>query len=499
MAKYPVENADADGIADGVNYVLSGPSGIGQQLEGFSGYDSTQLTGNFRVPFTATGASLYVEPIPLVSSEWLDDYTWKYTFAAAQPSAPFSLGNPVRVTGVTPSDYNGTFLRIGVVECSTTYVICREQTPYPNPGVIGTGGQIELNVVDALNSGEGAEIATDANAFVSIDGGNSLVSIAAQVDISPFDYAVLYTDYPAEVPELNIYVLIYRYVAINVGTIPNPQYRFVPDKIISQELLYNAPLNDYTQGVPLTYTFVSGTSDAASGGIYTSQTSDSTSGLGTNARITLQVTAPGTAYSTGSTILSIDGGGNYEVGDTVTWLGTSFGGTTPANDLVLQVASISGTGDITLFNSVTGTSDVGSVGTYTNIFPVSTLGIGTGAEITLNITTAGTAYSTGSTITITNGGSNYQFGDILTVDGLSIGGLSGINDLVFNVASIGGTGDITVPPGTYIEPSVIDNPKSGLYWYLLEINVEPDYLFSAVAVKSITVNRRSLTAQVIKK
>jgi hypothetical protein len=403
MATYPISSGDTANILEAVNYVASGPSGLGQQLQGFSSYTPTNLTGNFRVPFTATGASMYVEPIPLSTAEWLDDYTWKYTFAAAQPSAPFALGNPVRVTGVTPSDYNGYFLRIGVVECTTTYVICREQTPYPNPGVIGTGGQIELNVVDALNLGEGAEISTDANAFLSIDGGNSLVSVTAQVDISPFDYAVLYTDYPTAVPELNIYVLIYRYIAINVGTIPNPQYRFVPDKIVSQELIYNAPLNDYTQGVPVTYNFISGTSDAGSAGIYTSVTATSTSGLGTNAIITLNITAPGTAYSTGSTLLSVGGGGNYQVGDTVTW------------------------------------------------------------------------------------------------DGSLLGGVSGVNDLVLEVASIGGTGDITVPQSLTIFTPVIDDPTSGLYWYLLEVNVEPDYYNSLIAVKSISVNRRNLTAQVLKK
>lgn len=403
MSKYPVEIGDADGVNDAINYVLSGPSGIGQQLQGFSSYGSTQLTGNFRVPFTATGASMYVEPIPLSSSEWLDDYTWKYTFAAAQPTAPFALGSPVRVTGVTPSDYNGYFLRIGVVECSTTYVICREQTPYPNPGVIGTGGQIELNVVDALNSGEGAEISTDANAFVSIDGGNSLVSVTAQVDISPFDYAVLYTEYPFTVPDVSIYVLIYRYVAINVGTIPNPQYRFIPDKIVSQEQIYSAYITGYTQGIPLTYNFVSGTSAVGSAGIYTSQTATATSGSGTNATITLQITADGTAYSTGSTILSIDGGGNYQVGDTVTWDGSLFGG------------------------------------------------------------------------------------------------VSGVNDLVLEVASVDDPGDITVPESLTIFTPIIDDPKSGLYWYLLEVNVVPTYLSAEIAVKSMTVNRRSLTAQVIKK
>jgi hypothetical protein len=403
MATYPIGAGDTANILEAVNYVASGPSGLGQQLQGFSSYTPTNLTGNFRVPFTATGASMYVAPIPLVSSEWLDDYTWKYTFAAAQPSAPFALGSPVRVTGVTPSDFNGYFLRIGVVECSTTYVICREQTSYPNPGVVGTGGQIELNVVDAVNNGEGAELSTDANAFVSIDGGNSLVSVTAQVDISPFDYAVLYTDYPVVVTELDIYVLIYRYVAINVGTIPNPQYRFIPDKIVSQQLIYNAAITDYTQGVPLTYNFISGTSDALSGGIYTSVSPSSTSGFGSNARITLDITAPGTAYSTGSTILSVDGGGNYEVGDTLTFAGSLLGGTTPANDLVLEVATV------------------------------------------------------------------------------------------------GGTGDITVPESLTIFTPIIDNPKSGLYWYLLEVNVVPTYPSSKVAVKSMTVNRRSLTAQVLKK
>jgi hypothetical protein len=403
MATYPITGGDDQSLLEAVNYVASGPSGIGQQLKGFSSYDSTQLTGNFRVPYTATGADLYVAPIALASSEWLDDYTWKYTFAATQPTAPFALGSPVRVTGVTPSDYNGTFLRVGVVECSTTYVICREQTPYPNPGVVGTGGEIGLNVIVAVNGGEGAEISTDANAFVSIDGGNSLVSVTAQVDISPFDYAVLYTAYPAVVPYLDIYVLIYRYVAINVGTIPNPQYRFVPDKIVSQQKIYNTVIDGYTQGIPLTYNFISGTSAVGSAGIYTDKESTITSGSGIGAKITLAIITDGTAYSTGSTILSIDGGGNYEVGDTVTWLGSQ------------------------------------------------------------------------------------------------LGGVDGVNDLVLEVASVDDPGDITVPESLTIFTPVIDDPKSGLYWYLLEVNVVPDYLYSEIAVKSMTVNRRNLTAQVIKK
>ena len=405
MASYPISAGDEQNLLEAVNYVASGPSGVGQQLKGFSSYTSSRITGNFRVPYTnadtnpLTAAKLYVAPIPLSTSEWLDDYTWKYTFATAQAEPPFALGNGVTISGVTPTDYNDTYLRIGVVYCDVNYVILRASGAYPNPGVIGTGGTAELNVT----SGSGALMSTDANAIVSIDGGNSLVSVTAQIDISPFDYAVTYTDYPATAPELNIYVELNRYVAINVGTITTPQYRFVSDITLSRQLIYNTTVTAYTQGIPLTYTVVSGTSNAASGGIYTSKTSDSSSGLGIDARITLRVDTPGTAYSTGSTILSIDGGGNYQVGDTVTWLGTEFGGTSPANDLVLQVATI------------------------------------------------------------------------------------------------GGTGDITVPKSLTIFTPVIDTPKSGLYWYILEVNVEPDLDHAEVAVKSMTLNRRSLTAQVIKK
>jgi hypothetical protein len=398
MATYPISGGDDASLLDVVNYVASGPSGVGQQLEGFSDYNSLQLTGNYRIPYTASTAKLYVAPIALSTAEWLDDYTWKYTFASTQPDVPFALGNGVTISGVTPSDYDDTFSRIGVVECTTNYVILRSSGPYFNPGP-GTGGFASLNVT----SGGGATMSTDANAIVSIDAGNTLVSITGQLDLSAYDYAVTYTDYPTTAPELNVYVQLNRYIAQNSGTAANPQYFYNLDKTISQQLIYNTTVTAYTQGIPLTYTFVSGTSNAASGGIYTSVDSTSTSGNGTGARITLQVTVPGTAYSTGSTILSIDGGGNYQVGDTVTWKGTHFGGTSPANDLVLQVASI------------------------------------------------------------------------------------------------GGTGDITVPKSLTIFTPVIDNPTSGLYWYLLEVLVEPDEDHAEVAVKSMTLNRRSLTAQVIKK
>lgn len=52
MAKFPVEAGDLEGIVDGVNYVLSGPSGLGQNFGGINYSEPAWLTGNLRPPAT---------------------------------------------------------------------------------------------------------------------------------------------------------------------------------------------------------------------------------------------------------------------------------------------------------------------------------------------------------------------------------------------------------------------------------------------------------------
>ena len=39
-------------LNDSVNYLLSGPGGLGQNFQGFSDYNQGQITGNERIPFT---------------------------------------------------------------------------------------------------------------------------------------------------------------------------------------------------------------------------------------------------------------------------------------------------------------------------------------------------------------------------------------------------------------------------------------------------------------
>jgi len=106
MAKYPVEISDAEGTNDAINYLLSGPSGLGQNFKGFSTYLPSDLTGNFRPPFSIAAltspayANLYVPPIPLSSSERLNGFTWKFTFVTPM-APPFALGQGPLISGVT--------------------------------------------------------------------------------------------------------------------------------------------------------------------------------------------------------------------------------------------------------------------------------------------------------------------------------------------------------------------------------------------------------------
>ena len=416
MATYPINAGDQESLLDAVNYVASGPSGLGQQLKGFKssvgeiGNFDTRITGNYRQPYTSSQflagvgytANLYVAPIPLSTSEWLDDYTWKFTFATPQPYPPFQLGNNINTEGITPSDYDTFFNRIGVVECSTTYVIARYQNPFPNPGVVGTGGVVYLWVTSPASNADSAdaEMSTDANAIVSVDAGNNLVSVTGQIEIKNYSYAVFQAP-PSFGARTQMVVALNRYKAYNSGTAANPQYFYEFDATVAAEKIADFYSPEATQGIPTSFDMVSGTSSPSAA--YTLVLSDQTETLTGNGAYVggiFDTTAPGGPY-VGNATFSPSDGGNYAVGDQVKIKGDILGGTTPANDLVMEVASITNTGDI----------------------------------------------------------------------------------------------DVTEPTTVIFTP-VIDNPDSGLYWYIIEIAI---YIQGEVAFKYMTLGRRSLTAQVIKK
>jgi hypothetical protein len=223
---YPIENIDSQLAVDGLNYLLSGPSGLGQDFQGFSSFAPAWLTGNYRTPYTNSSlANVYVAPIPLGTSELLDPYTWKLTFASTQATVPFVPGNGIYVSGVTPDFYDGAYTPIGVVSCTTDYVIARTQGAYVSPGP-GTGGYVLYAVTNS-----GVDNSTDCNSKITVTGGTDRVFISSQLNNKiTYDFGL---------PSNLIYtVSINRYVGEPNTDPVNPGYVFLFDKTVNQKV-YN--------------------------------------------------------------------------------------------------------------------------------------------------------------------------------------------------------------------------------------------------------------------
>ena len=229
MAQYPVESDEQ--LFQAVNYLLSGPGGLGQDFQGFSSSSTGYLTGNFRLPFgQTTTANLYVAPIGLSNAEQLDDRTIKYTFSSAQPSPPFSLGNGINVNGITPSTYNSSNLssagfsifQIGVVECTTTYVIVRTVNPITAPlGTYVSGGTADYRTTE--NVVKSFYASTDCNARVTVTGATDRVVLSGQIN-QTISYEVL--SGPAD---LSVWVTLRRYRGFPNNNPVNPDFVFEID------------------------------------------------------------------------------------------------------------------------------------------------------------------------------------------------------------------------------------------------------------------------------
>jgi hypothetical protein len=225
MAQFPV--SDQQGVIDGLNYVLSGPVSLGQNFAGFSSSAPYDLTGNYRQPFTLVNTStanpplplinLDVAPIALTTSEMLDGRTWKFTFASPQPAAPFINGQPITVSGVS-ADYDGTYSPIGVVECTTTYVIARTNSSYAIVAS-ASGGTVGFGLGTTTTS-------TDCNGKVTVTNATDRVFISAQLNNQ------IWID--PGVQGSSVYrVALNRYIGTPNNDPVNPEYVFDLDATIA--------------------------------------------------------------------------------------------------------------------------------------------------------------------------------------------------------------------------------------------------------------------------
>jgi len=278
MSQFPVEAGDTQGIVEAVNYLLSGPGGLGQNFSGFSAYDPVDsanysyLTGNFRIPFSQVGvAQLYVAPLSLSNAEQLDDRTIKYTFASAQPSPPFAVGNGLTITGITPSTYNNASLsaagygigQIGVVQCTTTYVIVRTVDYITTPlGTYVSGGSASYRTTEDTDLS--FYNSTDCDVRVTVNGGTDRVVLSGQVD-QTISYNVL--SGPAD---LTMWVSIRRYRGEPNNNPVNPDYIFNldnPGSTVARKI-YTFPGLSGTGTLDLVETVFTGVIDSPTPGYF---------------------------------------------------------------------------------------------------------------------------------------------------------------------------------------------------------------------------------------
>jgi hypothetical protein len=380
---YPVN--DQTSVYDAVNYLLSGPGGLGQNFQGFSAYKPAYLTGSFRQPWeiwttaTTTPPLLYVPPISInniVSLNVVDGKTAniEWTFTTPQVTPPFTQGQTVYARGIDPSYYNSYYY---VLTCNTTTFITQDLKAYPYPSYpYVSGGEVYVDQSNAV-------ISNDANARVSVAGPTDIVFISSQLGLD-FDYTCSTTS------SFEISVQIERDIG-GVDT-ENPgaiDYLFSFDKIVSEQVYpftiststtatisdtigqaifttildqpsfgyywYLAVAEFRTQGlttVPGALWFsgldiTSGVTSASTSSVFNNVPVNTITGSGIGAVSTATLYGAANApYSLDNTSLTFPvKGSGYQVGDQVSLLGTDLGGTSPTNDLILTVTSTADPGD----------------------------------------------------------------------------------------------------------------------------------------------------------
>lgn len=389
VSKYPVQPGDSQGITDGVNYLLSGPAGLGQNFTGFSTYTPAYLRPTFRQPFVTpiTGS-----PVPIYGFTACNNATGcdtagnpvftltryaRYDFAVPFAVPPYQAGDTVIAQNFTPTDYDSGGQAL-VYACTTTYLIIQYNSEYVfNPYV--SGGEVGT---DRLN----VPLSTDCNGRVTVNGGTDRVFVSGQLlcDIdysctvpSEFDVIVRInrytgylsaeagsTDYVFNEPITTVAQRLYHYSVGAPGTITDLETVFTqfidgPDipfgyywYILEWEFVTQPTYANIRPGVPITGPYV----DAALTGVsvpqntsYFALTPTTVTGSGFGLTVDIDIdTTDSTAYARAATVATVlAAGSNYQVGDTLSIDGSLLGGASGVNDMTLTITQIQYPGDAT--------------------------------------------------------------------------------------------------------------------------------------------------------
>jgi len=244
------------------------------------------------------------------------------------------------------------------------------------------------------------------------------------------------------------------------------------------------PANDLTITV-LTVTAdrkilsISGVGTALDDDVYTLLPGTLLTGNGSG--LTFNVSTSGTTYlsvTTGSI------GSGYVVGDKVKVVGTLLGGATPANDLLIQISTVDGTGGVGIFSVLSGTANASSA-SYSALVPTNTVTKGSGLTVTI-----GKAAGSYTFNAVESGGDNYVVGNRLKVLGDVLAGAVVTHDLTLTVTEIDTSGSVVnaTVAGTssggqsidFYSTVIISEPTTAV------LNTVTPVAFAAIAVIQVT-------------
>ena len=233
--QFPVQIDDSQGINDALNYLLSGPAGLGQNFEGFSAYVPAYLRPSglqpWSLPITSTlDSSVYVAmSISNITIDGGNPSSFiTVTFATPFATVPFEFGDKIDIYGVIETavdpDHQTSYNQGGlhVYSCTTTEVVLGNDSAYSPQSwyTYVSGGTIGR---DFMNY----ELDTDCNAHVTVTGATTQVFISAQLN--------LIWDYTCNVESnYDIVVTIYRNRGFPSDTPGSKEYLFGDAQVVSE-------------------------------------------------------------------------------------------------------------------------------------------------------------------------------------------------------------------------------------------------------------------------
>ena len=238
VAKYPVDAGDSEGITDAVNYLLSGPSGLGQNFQGFADYLPGYLRPSSKQPWslpidTGLNPSIYLA-LPINNAFPCDtdgvatpsqvSVYIRLDFTTPYATAPFQFGDSLDIhnviddgSGDSQYNYDGYL----VFKCTTDYVIATFDFTEYTWAVYISGGDVGR---DYMNY----ELDTDCNARVTVEGATQQVFVSAQLNLA-WDIVV------NSGHNYIVKVQIKRFRGFPSQTAGSPEYLFADGVIVSEK------------------------------------------------------------------------------------------------------------------------------------------------------------------------------------------------------------------------------------------------------------------------